>query len=89
MNLYRVMLNGMYRASYVVAPNAEMAYLEVRAYLTMHDIGEPEDRALKTVELLAEDNEYSECGTRLFITRNIKRTPPLAVKRKTDNEDTD
>ena len=95
MNLYRVKLQGLfssintnYNMSYVVAPNAEMAYQEVRVYLDKEDIGFVGERALEAVELLAEDCEYPECGTRLFITRYIKRAL-VAVKRKTNDEDTD
>jgi hypothetical protein len=54
--------------SYVVAANAEAAYLMVREYLYAKDLGFAADRELRAVRLLAEDTDYPECRTRLFVT---------------------
>jgi hypothetical protein len=52
---------------YVIADNAGQAYQKVRAELDARDLGFREGRALKSVELIAEDAEYPECKTRLML----------------------
>ena len=72
MNLYKVTLCGMedYRVSYVVSEDSEKAYKTVREYLDNMGIGPSDKKALKSVELIAEDAEYPECKTRLFVNKN-------------------
>jgi hypothetical protein len=53
------------REHYVVAAEAGVAYQVVRSDLDQRSYGFPEDRALDSVELIAEQAEYPECGTRL------------------------
>lgn len=73
--LYRITLRGMtYSAtgvvegiSYVVARDAEEAYQKVRKSLDMRDVGFTSDRELKTIELLAENNEHIDAGHRLYL----------------------
>ena len=78
MNLYRVTLRGMHidlevasihGISYVVASGPDRAYDLVRADLNKRDIGLSKDRALQTVDLLAQNVEYPECGYRLRIEK--------------------
>lgn len=75
-SLYRVNLAGaffgishkiFFGESYVVAANPQKAYEMVRNYLDNNNIGFPHERALRSVELLAEDSSYPECGHMLFV----------------------
>lgn len=74
--LYRVTLKGMfsnnssspvYGVSYVVADNPSEAYNVVQNDLVQRDIGFDHQRALDKVELIAEDTEYPDCRTRLYV----------------------
>ena len=74
LKLYRVKLRGgsssmstNYSLSYVVAASPTMAYRSVRAYLDKEDLCFQHDRALSTIELVAEEGPYPECRTLLFI----------------------
>jgi hypothetical protein len=74
MNLYKVTIKGgystgstNYHTSYVVAENPDDAYKKVRCFLDAKDICFKKDRALHSVELKAEDTNYPECGTLLFV----------------------
>lgn len=75
MKLYRVTLRGMttsvtntaYGVSYVVAKNPDDAYNAVEQRLRAQDIGFRSDRSLKTIELLAEDVMYPDCGMILYL----------------------
>lgn len=76
MKLYRVQLRGMtskatrvaYGDSYVVAGSPSKAYEIVREYLDKRDLGFTHERALCSVELLAEGLvDYPECRTQLHI----------------------
>jgi hypothetical protein len=60
--LYKVTLTGLmnYRISYVIAGNLDEAYKKVRQYLDQRDYGLRQERALKCIELLAEDYEYTD-----------------------------
>lgn len=78
MNLYKVTLRGMkssiagsvaYGISYVVADGPTRAYEIVREFLDKTDLGFDSERVLDSIELLAEDKEYPDCGTILFIDR--------------------
>jgi hypothetical protein len=73
--LYRVILRGFggyvtginYKISYVIAANPDHAYKKVREFLDTKDYGFRNDRALDKVELMAENYEYSETQTMLFL----------------------
>ena len=68
--LWRVNLRShmeRYNPSYVVASDATAAYQAVRADLDKRDYGFAKDRELLSVELVAEDYEYTETGSRLFL----------------------
>ena len=71
MKLYRVTVKGFpggrYRVSYAVGKSPDDAYQKVRAFLDDKGIGSYWDRALNTVELLAEVGEYPECAMQLFL----------------------
>lgn len=75
--LYRVTLMGMtysatgtiYGVSYAVAKDPHDAYVMVRSYLERKNLGFRSDRCLKQVELIAEETDYPECKTILFLTR--------------------
>lgn len=73
--LYRVELKGMtsnygstaYGNSFVVAKDPTEAYQKVREYLDSKDLGFPHERELDTITLLAEEGDYPECRTQLFL----------------------
>ena len=76
MKLYRVKCQGMtcglgskiaYGTAYVVAENSELAYQKVRKYFDEKDIGFVREREMDTVELVADEAEYPECGYRLYL----------------------
>ena len=72
--LYRVTCRGMktsatgtsYGISYVLAENPTEAYDTVRAYLDKHELGFSKDRELESIELIAENSDYPDCGTRVY-----------------------
>ena len=78
MNLYKVTLRGFYgsidRMSYVVATDSGCAYKIVRDYLDSKSLGFRDDRAMKSVELLAEETPCPECGSSLYIDRGVYKT---------------
>lgn len=72
--LYLVKLRGMkcsssitYGISYVVAVNSNDAYMKVRNYLDDNDIGFASDRELESVSLIAEQTDYPNCSTKLYL----------------------
>lgn len=68
--LYKITLQGChpcYNKSYVVAEDPTSAYQMVRDYLDGEDIGYTGGRELKSVELIAENEDYPECEHKLFI----------------------
>ena len=73
--LYRVILKGMthnstgvaYGDSFVIAEDSNEAYLKVRKFLDEHDLGFTNDRCLESVQLIAEDYQYTPTGHILFI----------------------
>ena len=72
--LYLVTLRGLHSAthvqhntSYVVAANPDEAYQKVRKWLDEKDYGFKNERELKSVELLAEDYDYTDVKTMLFL----------------------
>jgi len=74
MKLYRVNLRGLtnatgvqYNSSYVVADDTAEAYKRVRKWLDDEDYGFSHERELESVELLADEYEYNDVKTRLFL----------------------
>lgn len=74
--LYRVTLRGMtltwgsgtaYGVSYVVAKNSDEAYQKVKKFLNEKDLGYSYERALDKVELIAEEYQYTNTKTMLFL----------------------
>lgn len=73
--LYKVTLRGMtysitstvYGISYVVAYDAEEAYRKVKNALDKDNIGYSKDKALDKIELLAENDQYTDTNTILYI----------------------
>lgn len=53
--------------SYVVATDTNMAYKKIRDWLDKKDYGFSHERELMKIELLAEDYEYTDVRTRLFV----------------------
>ena len=74
MKLYRVKLTGLngYNSigagiSYVIAEDSGKAYQKVRKFLDYQDYGFAKDREMDKIELIAEDCEYPDIGTMLFL----------------------
>ena len=75
MNLYRVKLRGMqssvtgiaYGDSYVIANDPSEAYQKIRRFLDKANIGFHKERELKSVELLAGEDEYNDTGKMVFV----------------------
>jgi len=63
--LFLVHFNGM-DSAYVIANDPTSAYKSIRKYFDTKNLGFTDDRALRSIELLAEDNEYPEAKARLF-----------------------
>lgn len=63
-----------YNPSHVIAPDATAAYNAVRRELDRLDYGFSKDRELLSVELVAEDYEYTETGSRLFLPNKDSAT---------------
>lgn len=47
--------------------NAQDAYNKLLSFLNKEDLGFFSDRALDKIELIADDERYPSCGTRLFL----------------------
>lgn len=69
MKLWKVVLRGVgkYRESYVVAENSVVAYSIVRTFLNDNDLGFEHERELDNITLLAENVQYPDCETNLYI----------------------
>ena len=65
--LYRITLLGRLGNFFVVAQDPESAYRTLRNDLDKRDYGFRKDRAMKAIELLAEDAQYPECDIRLYV----------------------
>lgn len=74
--LWRVTLRGMkssimddqtWGVSYAVAETAHEAGEKVKTSLTSRDIGFPRDREVEKIELLAENVNYPDCRTVLYM----------------------
>ncbi len=70
--LYKITLQGLQSTkpqmniSYVIAEDPTSAYDMVREFLDDEDYGHVEDRGLQTIELVAENSNYPNCGVKLF-----------------------
>ena len=75
MKLFIVVCRGMQSSvtgpangtAYVAAKDAGQAYKKLREYLDKEDLGFESDRELLSVTLVAEEGEYPDCRTRLFL----------------------
>ncbi len=56
-----------YSSAYVVAPDPTAAYEIVRKYLDEKGVLFQNERTMAGIELLAEEGDYPECRTMLFI----------------------
>lgn len=56
-----------YGVNYVVAKDAEEAYQKVKKFLDNKDIGFTKDRVLESIELLAEETNYTGTGYMLYL----------------------
>ncbi|MCK5602954.1 hypothetical protein KAR91_13815 [Candidatus Pacearchaeota archaeon] len=67
--LYLISLKNMseYNHHYVIANDPTSAYKKVREYLDEKDLCFPHEREMDSVKLMAEEAEYPDCKTRLFI----------------------
>lgn len=64
--LYRITFTGRLAPVYVVSTDPTSAYQRVRADLDARDYGFFSERALRAIELVAEDAIYLSNGTRLY-----------------------
>lgn len=67
MKLYKVNLRPHWGEFYVIAKSSDAAYKKVRVDLENREIGSQKDRELRGILLLAEDVEYPDCETRLYV----------------------
>lgn len=74
--LYRVTCRGMtcslgndmtHGIGYVVADNPDEAYQKMRDSLEKRSLGFSTDREMDKIELLAEDDDYTDCGVQLYV----------------------
>jgi hypothetical protein len=73
--LWKVTLCGMqyngtgcaHGISYVIADDSDEAYNKVKTKLETMNLGRAKERELKTIELIAEDAMYADCGMTLYM----------------------
>ena len=73
--LYKVVLkewaysasNMQFRTSYVVAEDSDKAYLQVKDYLELKNVGNSVCRELETITLMAASNSHNNIGTMLYL----------------------
>lgn len=68
--LFEVKLQGLlqnFDPCYVVASDPTEAYQKVRKWLDDNKYGFSSDRGLKSVTVVAENSQYTECKHRLFL----------------------
>ncbi len=77
MKLYRVTLRGLQHAIvfngchgvfYAVAENSDAAYMVGKNELEKSSIGVRSERELFSIELIAEEGKYPDCGTTLYVS---------------------
>jgi hypothetical protein len=75
MNLYLVRCKGLrssmggslaWGIAYVAAENPTKAYNKLRDFLNQEDYGFASDRVMESIELIASDDRYPDCGTRFY-----------------------
>jgi len=74
LKLYKITCKGMtvsstgvaHCVSYVLAKDPTDAYKIMRTSLDKRDLGFSKDRELDKVELVAENTDYPDCGTRIY-----------------------
>lgn len=66
MNLYKIQLNGL-GTHFVVASDPTTAYNQIRKTYDDADYGFAKERAMRTIELIAEAREYPENKVRLWL----------------------
>ena len=73
MKLYKVVIKGGfqpvgtdYHQAYVIADNTDEAYNLYLNFLETHDVLFESERVLQSVELLAEESDYPDCGILLI-----------------------
>ena len=70
MKLYRINLRGSFDSvgiPYVVADDPTTAYDTVRCFLNDRELGFPKERAMESIELIADESEYPDCRDMLFL----------------------
>lgn len=69
--LFRVNLRGLkssvFGSSYVIAQDSNEAYQKVRKHLDEKNYGFSKERELESVELIAENIDYTDTQKRLFL----------------------
>ena len=71
LKLFLIALKGFttvsgYKYHYVVAKSMDEAYSKVKEFMDDNDIGNYVERELDSIEFLAEDKKYPNCGNMLF-----------------------
>lgn len=73
--LYQIRCRGMQVAhgggvghghAFVIATNPEEAYRKLRESLDRRDLGFGGDREMQSIELVAEDSDYPDCGMTFY-----------------------
>lgn len=77
LKLYKVTCKGMttdcmgtqtaHGIAYVVASDADTAYMKLRDSLDARNLGFPKDREMDKVELIAAVGDYPACGVALYV----------------------
>ena len=67
MKLFLVKLGYPLGRHYVVAKDPTAAYQKIRKEYDKKDYGFRKDREMKSISLIADVDEFGECGTRLWI----------------------
>ena len=74
--LYKVYCIGMrvglvsnvaHGVGYVIADNPDQAYKKLRANLDKEDLGFAQERELEKIKLIAENDNYPDCGFKLYL----------------------
>jgi len=67
MKLYRITIKTYKFQPYVLAEDSEKAYQKVRKFLDVKDLCFSKEREMKCVELLADEDYYSDVEEMVFI----------------------
>jgi hypothetical protein len=78
MKLYKITIKGGtsasgtdYNTAYVVASDPAAAYKKYRSFLDKEDLCFTDEREMKKIELIADQDRYGECGTLLFVAKPV------------------